>query len=893
VSEQPTKTEAVARFLSAKTHDDLADLYDSNMECQVNVCQDGGERSEGEFHGKQWQGWTDGFTTWKPFRIPYKANSEPEFNDTVIKFDLAEHAEAIGMTGWDWYNQCSRWVAFDFDAILGHSDRHSSKLTQDDLLQVREAALSLPWVTARQSTSGKGLHLYVFLDEVDTANHTEHAAVARSILGYMSALTGFDFKSKVDICGGNMWVWHRKMAGTEGLTLLKQGEMLKEIPSNWRDHIKVIKGTRRKNMPSIVESVSDEFEELTSQNSRIDLDEDHKALIDFLKDTNCQWWWDQDHHMLVTHTLHLAAAHSELDLRGYFETNSAHSTDQNCYAFPLRKGAWAVRRHSPGCQEHESWTQDGAGWTRCFLNKDPDLGTACRAFGGIEEPSGGFVFREAEMAAKAAALLGVTLETGNPQRSRETTLKQHKDGRLIAEVMKSNNDQGNEMQGWLAKGNKPWTKIFNTQVAAPIEQETINYDDICRHLVTQVGEDYGWMLKSEGQWRQEPFMHIKVALSSLGHTAKDLNLILGQGVFKCWQIVNMPFQPEYPGDRQWNRNAPQLRFSPTTSDNLSYPTWNRMLDHCGKGLDDAIKTNAWAKSNGILTGGEYLKCWIASIIQYPHEPLPYLFFHGPQNSGKSTFHFAIELLLTSGYKKADAALISQAGFNAELEDMVLCVVEETDLRVAKNKQAYNRIKDWVTSPVLLIHPKNRTPYHARNTTHWLQCDNDSKACPIFPGDTRIVITYVDELEPQDMIPPRKLFPMFEKEAPDFVAELLRLQIPESNDRLRVPVIVTHDKRMVQRQNQTPMQDFFEEFCSPCDGNLIKFSDLFDKFQDWCDPSEVHSWSKIRFGKELPTNYPKGRKRGLGQHFIGNIKWKDDEEAEPAKRLVFSEAGYLD
>src|SRR5690606_33656401 len=103
--------------------------------------------------------------------------------------------------------------------------------------------------------------------------------------------------------------------------------------------------------------------------------------------------------------------------------------------------------------------------------------------------------------------------------------------------------------------------------------------------------------------------------------------------------------------------------------------------------------------------------------------LPYLFLYGPQGSGKSIFHEALSLLVTKGIVRADAALISQSGFNGELVSAVLCVIEETDLRQNKTI-AYNRIKDWVTGKTINIHVKGGTPYSAANMTHWLQCANE-------------------------------------------------------------------------------------------------------------------------------------------------------------------------
>lgn len=887
-----TKTEAIRNFLLAKTHSDLASLYHKGMECQVNVAQDGGTRVEGDYHGRKWHGWTDGTSTWKSYRIPYNAATEPTYTDSDQSWDLSLHAEGIGMTGWDWEALVSRWVAFDFDALIGHSEKHGKKLTPAELQTVITAAEGIEWVTIRKSTSGRGLHLYVMLPNVQTSNHNEHAALARAILGQMSAITGFDFVSKVDICGGNMWVWHRKMAGTQGLQLVKQGSVLPAPPPNWRDHLLVVKGNKRKSVPQVIsESAnSDPFEELTGKHRRIDLDAKHKELIEFLRNTGAQWWWDQDHHMLVTHTFHLSEAHSALKMKGFFATMSTgkeKGQDHNCFLFPMRNGAWSVRRFSQGVKEHDSWDQDGAGWTRCFLNKEPDLSSACRAYGGVEDPKGGFVFREAEMAAAAARLLGVTLHVATWANNRETTLIQHKDGRLLVEVKRENHDNAGDMPGWLAKGNKPWSKIYNADLNQTAEPEVSEFDEVVRHLINQSGEDTGWTIHDDKGWRDEPIQHVKMYLQSLNLQSKDVTTTMGTLVAHCWRLVSKPFMPEYPGDREWNRDATQLRFTASDKEReaRSYPTWLSVLAHCGKGLDEAVAKNDWCQSNGLRTGSDYLKCWIASMFQYPEEPLPYLFFYGEQGTGKSIFPEAISLLLTQGYTRADAALISQSGFNAELEGKILCVIEEVDLH--SNKNAYNRIKDWVTGREILIHKKGSTPYHTVNLTHWIQCANDYKFCPIFQGDTRIVVCNVPTLEKE--IPKREIIQLLEAEAPDFVAEILQLELPRSPTRLNIPVVETSDKIFAAQANKSDLAVFLEEMAEPCDGSIIKFSVFYDRFMEWIDPNELHKWSKTRVGRELPRVYVKGRStKDNAQHYVLNIKWRGDPTVAGEKVVINNE-----
>lgn len=884
---KPSRTEAIKNLLNAWTHRDLANLYNYSMEVQVNVSGDGEGvvRITGDYKGRNWHGYQDASgQIWKPFRIPWNANKNPEYKDTPMSFDLAQHAEAIGMTGWDWENRVSRWVAFDFDSITNHK----IGLTDNELNTIEQAVSNIDWVTVRKSTSGSGIHLYIYLEPVETNNHTEHSALARAILGQLNALTGHDFQSQVDACGGNMWVWHRKMTTeNKGLTLIKQGTVLeaKEIPPNWKDHIKVVTGKRRRNLPQQVidNKIENEFEEISNQHPHIDLDDVHKALIKWLKDNDKFWYWNDDNHVLVTHTAILAEAHDSLNLRGIFKTNSPASNieEQNCFMHPIRNGAWVCRRFTPGVTEDPTWDQDGRGWTRCYYNKYPDIQTAARTYGGQELKKGGFRFQTAELMIKAAAELGINIDTPVALAGREAFMSMHKDKkRLVLEIKHEPNDIG--LENWTVEG-KNFTSIHNMRSDAVNQEDDLvfnDFDETVRHMITNQGENYGWAIKANGQWQLEPLTHISAALQSLGVKTNDVKSIIGACIIKSWKIVNIPFESEYPGNREWNRNAAQLRYIPSKDkENLKYDTWLKVLNHCGSGLDEAIQDDPWCKANSIITGGDYLKCWAASLFQKPLEPLPYLFFYGPQNSGKSIFHEALSLLFTQGAKRADAALISQSGFNAELEGCILAIIEEIDLN--KNNTAYNRIKDWVTSREIMIHEKGRTPYHVINTTKWVQCANYNTACPIFQGDTRITMCFVKELDPIELIPKRILIEQLKAEASDFLAEIMNLEIPPSNDRLYIPVIDTADKHTAAESNKSDIQDFFDDICFYVEGAMIKYSDLHDRYCEWCVNNGIEP-KKIRsFGKELPTQYVKGRLMSdTGQWYIGNISYMPKEDSGP-------------
>lgn len=888
-----TRTQAVKKYLAAKAPIDLASLYSPDMECQVLVAQDGGERVEGEYKGHAWSAWTDGSQTWKNFRIPLHANTKPEYEDREIKFDLEVHADGIGMTGWDWKHLKSRWVAYDFDAIMGHSDKHEQKLSDTQLQEVQDAACKIPWVTVRRSTSGNGLHLYVFVDGVDTENHNEHAALARAILSKMSAITGFDFDSRVDNCGGNIWIWHRKFerAGGRtgpGLKLIKQGEVISDIPPNWRDHIKVASGQSKRTAPGFVGTGEiSSFEEFCGMQTVTPLDDEHKKLFAYLDEVGAMWWFNTDLHMLVCHTSDLKKAHDQLSMRGVFETASLgreHGVDQNCYAFPLRRGAWVVRRHTPGVHEHESWDQDASGWTRCYLNKEPDLKTAARFNGATENEKGGFIFKEAEIAGKAAQELGAAIDIPALINTRPAMLKPHKDGRLVITVDRQANDPSDKMNGWTEEKGK-WVRILNIRTQPQEESDVGNYEDMVRHIVSQGSQDAGWVIKSDGTWNLERLEHVKAVLLSTGLKPRDMSAVLGNSILKKWKLVNKPFASEYPGDREWNRNAAQLAYTPSQDvDNLHYPTWNQLLKHAGTGLDEAVLANNWCRESSIKTGGEYLRCWVASMIQHPMKNLPYLFFYSEaQVTGKSTFHQAIRILMKRGAADAGTALLNPQGFNSEIESAVLCYIEEVDLRATKSSIAYNRIKNWVTADEILIHPKGKTPYLLPNTSHWIQCGNRVEYCPVFPGDTRITMIHVPTFQPNEYIEKEELLSRLQKEAPDFLAAILKLELPYCSDRLGIPVLNTEDKKQVQKTHQNELESFLEECTFPAPGQHIKFSEFYDRFLEWLDPIAVQNWSKIKMGRLMPMQFPKGRiAADAGQFYFGNLSWTVPTEQSTQK-----------
>lgn len=828
----------------------------NSLELQVNVIP-GIERIEGEFKGRRWNAYKypDGEIA-KPFRIPWKANTETaEYTDSQIHHKL-DKIEAIGSTGWNWKDKLSLWFGYDFDSITGHK----SGLTEEELQDVYQKISKLDFINVITSKSGNGFHIYLLLDKpYPTISHTEHAALGRALLSVISSNIGYDLKAKVDVCGGNLWIYHQKVTDTGFNQLIKGKDFdTSLIPINWKDQVSVIEGKTQR------VKFTDNIDEITGS-TNTPLEDSHKHLLTWLQSNKCFSWWDHDRHMLVAHTADLKRAKHELKLIGLFDTNSEGKSvnDQNCFAFPLPSGGWIVRRHTKGVKEHPIW-QDLNGWTTTTFNIPPDLATVSRINNGNLDEKGLYVFGKYQDALNALKLLGINEEIPPLFSTVLTTARLIKlrNGGLMLSIDNSNPHLNPLPDGYINE-RKKLKKIFNIKL--PDDDKLFsNTDRMVRHIISK-NKDAGWSINVNNKgWVEEPKDNIISFLSSKG--IKDTSLILGKCVDNPWELVSLPFQPEYPGNRQWNKNAAQLAAIPEPG---NYDTWNLVYNHCGKHLNEAVRNNDWCKENGITTGGEYLKCWTASIFQEPLEPLPYLFFYSPEeNTGKSIFHEANSLLLKNniGYVNVVNTLTNSQGFSGELLGAVICYAEEINLREAKT--ARERIKTYVTARYISIRPLYVTPFDIANTTHWIQCANNIDFCPIFPGDSRIVVIYVSK--PENQIPKNQLLDKLKQEIPAFLYYLMELEIPKSNERLRIPVIVTEDKREQEKENRDKLSLFIEEYCHNIIGVATPFNKVLQAFHEYLTPSESKFWSVQKVGRLFPKKFPKGRYPGTNTTYIGNL-----------------------
>ncbi len=882
-------TEGIMAFLKARRPEhpgqDLLDRYlehGTHLETQVNVAAGNSEAVAGK-HST----WDTGIYQYWNLRIPKNADDEPVFKDYKLSWPLELHAEGIGSTGWHWKDRKSLWVGFDFDDITGHAK--GVGITDEKLTEVQRAAENLPYTEVRQSTGGKGIHLYVLLDGIPTANHTEHAALARCVLGMMTQETGFDFSRQIDCCGSIMWFWHRKLTQeNQGLALLKPAEKtlkIEDLPTNWKDHVEVVSKRRTKvRVNSLSDDEQDPFDRLASSRRVIELDETHKETVDELARSGFSTVWVQDHHLLQTHTCAFQMLtqdkeiQKKLDLKGFFVTTSRGSNpaEPNCFAFPLPNGAWKVYRFGQGVNEDVTWQQDGEGWTTCLFNHKPDFVSASRAKGGAElADNKGYQFDKAKQALEVARTLGgPDVVIDEKYLFREAALRPSKDGRLVMRMKKMEKDEASPGEGWVKARGGYWERVFNVKAEEHRDNlEATEYDDRLRRLNTPTGDTAGWFIQATSKkWGRCTASDCKMWLQQHGHPRGEAEQILGACIDTPWMLINHPFSDEYPGKRQWNYNTPQYAHKEAklgAEDHPYHPHWDKVLEHCFRDLDTEIKDLVWAQEANIRTGADYGLAWIACCFRDPFEPLPFLFFFGNQDCGKSIFHEALASLTTGGIVSAERSLTNQSGFNGELANAVVAYIEESD--IARSPYAYPRMKEWVTAKVLWIRRMRTDAYPQPNTLHMMMMANDQKNCPVFPGDTRITVIEVPDLLHEEEIPKSILMKALQDEGPHFMYTLKKLVLPGVQGRLRLPVVNTYKKQQSEDMQRSSLETFIQNQCHSAPGEKVLFADFYTKFTDWLDPEERYQWSKIKVSRGMPSDTPVGA-HADNKRFIGNLSF---------------------
>ena len=131
--------------------------------------------------------------------------------------------------------------------------------------------------------------------------------------------------------------------------------------------------------------------------------------------------------------------------------------------------------------------------------------------------------------------------------------------------------------------------------------------------------------------------------------------------------------------------------------------------------------------------------YLAYLIKYPGKRVNFaVVIVGPQGVGKSYLAYAMNLILGRNCSMLDPEVI-RGRFTDFGEGSTVLIVEEIRL-VGKNRyEVIDKLKPFITNPVVQIEAKHRKPKQIPNVTNYIMMTNHRDAIPFGEGDRRYFV----------------------------------------------------------------------------------------------------------------------------------------------------------
>ena len=778
----PTWAELAGQFLTTTPH---AELWHPSLEVQIMPADE---------NDPEYLRYAEPGAEPRPKRLLIGYSSEPMHQDGPIPYD-PNLIKLIGPTGWNSVDHQTEFIGLDFDQ---HDGGRSVDLTAEQIAQVDQWAAAIPYVAASTSKSGLGRRWIVRLAEpIPSATPDDHRRVADAIMAKLSADLGFDLRPYVCTYGGPMFLWARRPK-PGGLQLIKAAVEPLKLPDDWQT---LAKPKLRNGMTDAQKRELDT--ELASNN--VQLDAAHRSIIATLESAgyHTEVIEQGGKTIIRLHTAGLAIDHARNKRKGPFATNSAgnNPSEPNAYAFLLPHGGLAVYRYG-NAPEADCWKTSAAGTRYIHYNVPLTFDATCDMCGGVFSAPGEYAFKcEIE---ELMRHLGIDFTMPNELKGKNTTVK--KKGEQLTVSVPGTPDERDRwtLDGWKYDRRK-WTHYVRDYEESPAAVSMPKSDDHIRFTVSnKKGE--GWHFKdAKGEYVGVGLDAIKTWLRGQGFGKEQVEATCAYHQSYNWELVNIPFAGETPGNRVWNRDGAQFAFEPEKGP-CDY--WYKVLAHCGRGLDDAVFNDPWCRRQNIMTGGDYLLWYVAKMFQDPRQRLPYLFIFGPQNVGKSTLPRACRMLMRDRRGAPDLSrVLRKDDFNHKMFGAVLCELTEVDL--STNPQIRNTVKALIESDLLDIRGMyDRNSGDHDNYTHWIHTSNYLHYCPILEGDTRIVVIQAVPFDGEE-IPTAEMVSLLRAEAPAFLHRILNMRLPKRGDgRLYLPVLNTPAKEAAIAELRSLKDDWY-------------------------------------------------------------------------------------
>lgn len=150
----------------------------------------------------------------------------------------------------------------------------------------------------------------------------------------------------------------------------------------------------------------------------------------------------------------------------------------------------------------------------------------------------------------------------------------------------------------------------------------------------------------------------------------------------------------------------------------------------------------WAHVKEVICSGkeahyQYVRKWLAHLIQKPWVISTALVLRGKQGTGKGSFVEPIGKIFGSHYAPLASLDRILGRFNSHLKNALLIFADEAIW--GGNKKEIGALKSLITEPKLFIEGKGKDGYWIDNYKHLIVCSNEDWAIHLDPDDRRFFV----------------------------------------------------------------------------------------------------------------------------------------------------------
>ena len=231
---------------------------------------------------------------------------------------------------------------------------------------------------------------------------------------------------------------------------------------------------------------------------------------------------------------------------------------------------------------------------------------------------------------------------------------------------------------------------------------------------------------------------------------------------------------------------------------------------------------------------EFIKLWIAQMIQHPDCKSVALWFISEQGTGKGLLMQFLANML--GKKKVfectNPGRDIWGQFNSEMKEAFLVNLNEIGRKDFFDGEG--QVKSYITDPEIVINEKGKQPYKIKSFHRWIGTTNSEEPIPTKKGDRRNVVIRCSDEKKGDL-------PYF-KQGFDFSENLDAVRtiydyfktledVPRKITESIMPVTKYHKE--LQELNREPISLFAEHLAQEAENFKRSNLALFDEYRAWC------------------------------------------------------------